>query len=166
MGELSEGSCSISREMTLGVSLQMALEVEVSVKHSRAVRTLESFDSAVNLDVFVKISSLSEAEPAVGEGAGVRPLVCVDSQVVEKVVPFSKVLSAIVVVTLQDLDIPLGLGVLEGEDSEFLGIRNVLFDLDGLQVEGLTSLDVHNDVFRNTLECVTVLYFVNFHFVF
>lgn len=48
---------------------------------------------------------------------------------IEKVVPLSKVLSAAIVIAFQDLDIPLGLRILKGEDTEVLGSRNVLLYL-------------------------------------
>jgi hypothetical protein len=83
------------------------LKVEVSVEHFGAVRALESLYSAMNLDVFVQVGSLRKAELAVRERALVGPFVCVDPEVVEKVMPLSEVLPAIFVVTLQNFDISL-----------------------------------------------------------
>lgn len=60
----------------------------------------ESFLSRVNLNMLVEVSTLSEAESAVCDWARVGSLVCVDSQVIEEVVPFAEILAAVIMVTL------------------------------------------------------------------
>ena len=83
----------------------------------------------MDLNVFVEIRTLGEAEGATRDWAGVGSLVGVDAQVVEEVVPLPEVLAALFVVAFEDLDIALALGVLEGKDPELLRRRHVLFNL-------------------------------------
>lgn len=138
------------------MGLQVTLEVEVCVKHPRAMRALEPLLATVHFNMLVEVSLLSEAKLAALVGTVVGPFVGVDPQVIEEVVPFPKMFSAIVEIAFQDLDIPLRLGVLEREDAEFFSTGHVLLDLNGLEVEGLACLHMHCDVFSDTLECVTV----------
>ena len=107
--------------------------------------------------MFIEISLLSKAETAARVRAGVGSLICVDPQVVKEVVPLSEVLSAIVVIALQDFDKTFGLRILESEDPKFLSGRNVLFYLNRSQIEGRTSLDQHSHIRRDVLEGITVL---------
>lgn len=48
---------------------------------------------------------------------------------IKEVVPFSKVLSTVVMVTFENFDISFGFRVFECEYSEFFGARDVLFYL-------------------------------------
>jgi hypothetical protein len=71
--------------------------------------------------MLVQIAFLGESQVAVQLAlvrAYERPFLCVDSQVVIKVVPFSEVHGTTWEITLQDLQESLGLWVLELEDSE------------------------------------------------
>lgn len=135
----------------------MALQVEVSVEHFGAMRALKPLYSAMDFNMFVQVGSLSEAEFAVREGALVGALVSVDAQVVEEIVPLAEMFPALLVVTLQDLYVPLGLRILEGEYSELFRVRNMLFDLDGLKVEGVSGFDQYGHVSRNVFEGIAVL---------
>ena len=48
---------------------------------------------------------------------------------IEEVVPFPEMLSTVIVVTFQNFNVSFGFRILKGKDSEFLGGRNVLFNL-------------------------------------
>ena len=87
------------------MSSHVALQVEIRVEHPWTMRTSESFHSAVNFDVFVQIRSLSEAESTIWEGAAVGSFIGMNPQMIEEIVPLSKVLSTVFMVTLQNLDI-------------------------------------------------------------
>lgn len=132
------------------------LEVEVSVEHARTVLAFETLLPSVHLDVLVQVRLLGEGVGTVSHGALVRAFVCVDSKMVEEVVPLAEVLSALLMVALQDLDEPLGLRVLERKNPELLRVRDVLLDLNRVEVEGLPSLDVDRNVLRDFPEGVAV----------
>lgn len=72
----------------------MTFQVEVSIKHTSAVRTRKPFDSSMDFNMFVKISPLSKAELTVFHWALVRSFIGMDPQMVKEVVPFSESLSA------------------------------------------------------------------------
>jgi len=108
----------------------MTLKVEVCIEHPWTMRTAKSLDSSMNFDMFIEICSLSKAESTVREWASIRSLICVNPQMVKEIVPFSEMLSTVIMVTLQNFDISFGLRILKGKDSEFLGCRNMLFDLN------------------------------------
>jgi len=57
------------------------------------------FDTAMYFCMFIEVSSLSEAKSAIIKRALVRPFICMDSQVVKEIVPFSKMLSTVFVIT-------------------------------------------------------------------
>lgn len=84
----------------------------------------------MHLNVFVQIRSLSETEVAARDRASVGSFVCMDSKVIEEVVPFSKVLSTVVMVAFKNLYISLGFGVFETKDSESFSSWNVFLDLN------------------------------------
>lgn len=119
---------------------------------------LEPLHTLVDLDVLVEVSFLCEAEAAVGIGAGVGSFVGVNSEMIEEVVPFSEMFPAVIMITLKNLNVPLGLGIFEGEDAELLGSRYMLFNLYRLQVEGLSCLYEDCDILRNVIEGITVFY--------
>jgi hypothetical protein len=54
----------------------------------------------MNLEMFIKICSLSEAEAALGKFTDIRPLVCVNAQVIEEIVPFPEPFVAVLVIAL------------------------------------------------------------------
>lgn len=58
------------------------------------MRAAKSFDTSMDLDVFVKVRALSKTKLAITLRTFVRPFICVDAQVIEKVMPFSKRFSA------------------------------------------------------------------------
>ena len=64
------------------------------------MRTFEALDAAMNFDVLVQICLLGEAESAAWVVAFIGALVSVDPQVVKEIMPFSEVLSAILVIAL------------------------------------------------------------------
>jgi hypothetical protein len=59
----------------------------------------EPFDPIVDFYVLVQISSLSETKAAIGYRTYVRSLVGVNSQMIKEIVPFSKPLVAVFMVT-------------------------------------------------------------------
>lgn len=109
----------------------------------------------MHLHVLVQVGTLREAVAAAAHWALVWALVRVNAEVVEEVVPLAEVLAAVGAVALQDLDVALALGVLEGEDTEVLRGRHVLLDLHRPQVEGLARLHRHTHVVRDALEGIT-----------
>ena len=109
---------------------QVTLQVEICIEHPGAVRTFESLDSSMNLNVLVQVGFLSKAEFATWIVALVGSLIGVNPQVVEEVVPLSEVLSAVVVIALENLDKSLRLRILECVNFELFCVRNMLLDLD------------------------------------
>jgi hypothetical protein len=75
------------------------LKVEVSVKHSWAVRTTKSFHSTMNLHMFVEVGSLCETKTAILIGARVRSLISVDSKVIKEIVPLPEVFATVIMIT-------------------------------------------------------------------
>jgi hypothetical protein len=104
------------------------IQVEVGKEHFEAVGARESLDSHVHFLMFVQISSLGECKAAVCLHAFVGPFLCVDPQMVKKVMPFPERFVATNCVALQDLNVALSPGVLEREDSVQLGGGCVFVD--------------------------------------
>jgi hypothetical protein len=130
------------------------------------VRALESLDSTMYFDMFIEVGSLGKAKSTIRERTAVRSFVCVDSEVIKEVVPFSEMFTAIFVITFQNLDIPLWLRILESEDTELLSGWDVLLYLNWLKIEGLTSLDEHWNIIWDVFECIAVFYILNFDLIF
>ncbi len=59
----------------------------------------EAFDPIMDLYVFVQVRSLSETKAAIGYRTYVRSLVGVNPQMIKEIVPFSKPLVAVFMVT-------------------------------------------------------------------
>ena len=104
----------------------MTFKVEVCVEHFIANIALETFHSAMHFHMFVEVCSLSKAEPAIFERADIWSLIRVDPQMIKKVVPLSKPFLTSYMVTLQYLDVSLGLRIFVGENSVQLSIRAML----------------------------------------
>jgi hypothetical protein len=67
----------------------------------------KSLVAQMDLDMLVQIRFLGEAHAAFIVGAVVRLLICVDPQVIEEIVPFSKVFAAIGFLAFENLDLSL-----------------------------------------------------------
>lgn len=76
--------------------MDIYFEVEVSEKRFITNFACESFYSGVHFNMLVKVCFLGEAEVTTFFGAYVGSFVCVDAQVVKKVVPFLELLAAFV----------------------------------------------------------------------
>ena len=76
------------------VSLQVTVEVELGEEASLAELACESLLALVDLQVLVQVGLLSERVATVAERTLVRPLLSVDAQVIEEVVPFAEHLRA------------------------------------------------------------------------
>jgi hypothetical protein len=116
----------------------------------------EPFYSPVNLNMLVKVCSLSETKVAIGERTSVGSFVGMDPEVIEEVVPFPEMFSAFIMVTLQDLNVSFRFGVLEGEDSEFLSTWYMFLDLHGSQIESFTGLYENGDVVRDVIKGIAL----------
>ena len=81
------------------------LHVEVSVEHTVAKLALESLLASVDFFMLAQISSLGEGD--VTDLAFIRSLICMDSEVIEEVVPLPEVLVAVLMVAFQHLDLSL-----------------------------------------------------------
>ena len=79
------------------------LEVEVCEETFLANFTGESLIALMDFYVFIEVSSLGEPVLAIWEITCIRPLICVNSQVIKEIVPFSKPLLTIFLVTFQNL---------------------------------------------------------------
>ena len=60
-------------------------------------------------------------------------------------------------ITLENLYVPLRLGVLVSEDSESLGVRDMLLDLNCAKIESLPCFNGDHDVISNFIECFASL---------
>lgn len=105
-------------------------EIEVGIKHLLTDVTAESFYSTMDLNVLVQISSLCEAEVAVRNRAHIGSFICMDSQMVEEIVPFSKPFVTSFMVAFKDLNVSLRPRVFIGKDTKLFRIRNMLFYLN------------------------------------
>lgn len=74
------------------------LKVEIRIKHFIANVTTESLDSSMYFYMLVQVRSLSKAEATSCNIAPIWPLISVNSQVIEEVVPFSKMFATIFMV--------------------------------------------------------------------
>ena len=72
----------------------MAIQVEFGEELALTYRALEFFVACMYLHVFIQIGPLRETEPTIRDLAHVRPLFCVDPQVVKEVVPLPEHLAA------------------------------------------------------------------------
>jgi hypothetical protein len=100
-----------------------------------------------------EVGSLSEREVTLG--AGVGSFLGVDAHVIEEVVPFAEVFAAIGVVTHQDLHFTFRLRVDKAENAELLGVRDVLLDLQGLQIKAPAIPHSNFDIIIDLKECIS-----------
>ena len=93
------------------------------------MRAGKALDATMYLHMLVKVGFLSEGEFAARDRANVRSFTCVDAKVVKEVVPFAEMFVAVFVVAFKHFNASFGLGVLESEDSELFGSRDMLLYL-------------------------------------
>lgn len=87
-----------------------------------------------------------------------------DSQVVEEIVPLPEALAAIFMVTLQNFNVALGFRVFEGKDSEFLSLRDMLFNLYRSQIEAVSRLYHYSSLIWEFFEFTAAIFdFTHFH---
>lgn len=125
----------------LFVGLQVAVKVELSEETSLAVLTSESPLALVDLHMLVQIGFLGERVSAVREVAMVWPLLGVDPQMVEEVVPLPEHLVALAISAAEKSHDSTSLGALALIDDELLGAWDVLLDANLLQVIVLSHFD-------------------------
>jgi len=99
--------------------------------------------------VLVQVCLLGEALSTAWERAHEGSFTSMDSQVVEEIMPLSKIHSTIIMIALQDLNEPLGPRVLVFEHSEFTCFGYSFFDLDLGEVEALPALDLNFGTLRD-----------------
>lgn len=117
---------------------------------------LESFGTGMHFHMFVQIGFLCKTEPAPLMLTLVGLLVGMDSQVVEEIVPFSKIFRTVPFLTLEDLDASFRFRVFEGIDLKILSVGYVFLDFDRSQIEGLPSVHLHFEVGRNLTESLAI----------
>ena len=59
-----------------------------------------------------------------------------NAKMIKKVVPLSKILSTVFMITLKNLDKPLGLRIFESKYPKLFCLRNMLLNLYRFEVEG------------------------------
>jgi len=79
--------------------------------------------------MLIQIRSLSETKVTSLYWTHVGPLVCMNAQMVEEIVPFAEVLSAVFMIAFQNLDESFALRIFEAEDPELFSRRDVLLNL-------------------------------------
>lgn len=131
------------------VSLQVTVEVELSEESPLAVLTSESLGSLVDFQVLVQVRLLSEGVLAVWVSALVGPLLSVDPEVVEEIVPFSEHLRAVLVGAAQHPDHLSGLEAFVLVDLEFLCRGNVLLDAYFVKVIVFSTEDRNETLVRD-----------------
>jgi len=136
------------------ISSTTYLEVEIRIEHFAAHVTPKALNTSMYFDMLVEVRSLGEAESTVLERTHVGALIGVDAQVVEEIVPFTEPFIAAIVITFEHLNVPLASRVLVGEDSELLGIRDMLLDLHSPQVEGAPCFHRDQDFAADFFECL------------
>ena len=100
-----------------GEAVVVLIQFQVGSKQKRIAHLMV-------VDVLVQIATLREGQPAVQHipvEAFIGSFVRVNTQVVIKIVPFFKVHLAMTIVAFENFQKPIGLRVLEPEDSESTG---------------------------------------------
>ena len=99
----------------------MAGQVEFGIKFTRADGTLKAFLALMELHMLVQVSLLSKTKTTFWICADIWPLICVDSEMIEEVVPLSKHFVATAKLTRKQSEHSsrTGLPVLENE----VGVR-------------------------------------------
>lgn len=110
------------------MGLQVAGKVELGEETALAVFTSESLLSLMDFHVLVKVSLLSEGMTTLWESAFIRPLLGVDSEMVEEVVPFPEDLGAFGVSAAEKSNYSSSLWVFVLINDEVLGAWNVFFN--------------------------------------
>ena len=83
------------------MGLHVALHVKFGEELPLALSALEAPRTLVDFHVLVQVCSLGESEATIGVRAIVRSFVCMNSQVVEEVVPFTKMLTTVSVIAFK-----------------------------------------------------------------
>jgi hypothetical protein len=117
------------------VSLQVAVQVELGEEPSLAELASKPLVAIVDLHVLVQVRLLSKSVVAIRERALVWPLLGVDAQVVEEVVPLPEHLSALAMSARQKSDDSPSLWALVFKYYKVFRRRNMLFDAYLIQVE-------------------------------
>jgi hypothetical protein len=80
--------------------------------------------------MFVQICSLSEAEVTVRNRTHVGPFICMNSQMIKEIVPFSKPFVASFVIAFENFYMSFRPRVLISKDTKLFRIWDMLFDLN------------------------------------
>ena len=95
----------------------------------------------MDFKVLLQVSSLGEYGGATGKATGIWFVVCVNSEVIEEIVPLIENLVAVLVITKHLLGCQLGLKTLILKDNEIVHLRDFLLYLDLVQVEFISFVD-------------------------
>lgn len=80
--------------------------------------------------MFVQICLLGKAVSTTWVVASIRSFICMNPQMIKEVMPFLKVLSAIIFIAFEYFNKSFGLRILESENSKFLSTRDMLLNFD------------------------------------
>jgi hypothetical protein len=123
------------------VRLQVTAEIELGKESSVAVLATKSLLAFMDLHMLVQVSLLSESVVAVKEIALVRPLLGVDSQMVEEVVPLPEYFRAVFVGAAQQPYDSSGLWAFILIDNEVRGAWNVLLYANLVKIKVLSIIN-------------------------
>lgn len=122
------------------VGLQVTGEIELGKESPLTVVAGESLLALMDLHVLVQVSLLGESVVAIWEIALVRPLLGVDSEMVEEVVPLPEHFGAVAVGAAEQPYDSSSLWAFILIDDEVLCTWDVLLDVDLIQVKVLSML--------------------------
>ena len=106
----------------------MTVQIELCEETTLAVLTGKPFLALMDFHMLIQVCFLSERVGTLREGAMVGPLLGVDPQVVEEVVPFSEHLGAIGVSAAEKSDYSSGFWRFVLIDDKILGAWNMLLN--------------------------------------
>ena len=114
----------------------------------------ESFNTSMNFNMFIQISSLCEAKLAILEWTNIRSLISMNSQMIKKVVPFTEPFITPFMITFQHLNMTFASRIFICEYAELFSIRYVFLDLYRSKIECLPSLHCDHHIPADFLECL------------
>ena len=110
----------------------------------------------MNSQVLIQIRFLCKALVTARLLTTERPFTCVDSQMIEEIMPLSEVHVAILVVAFKNLDISLGSWIFVFEYAKQPCGGNLLINFNGAKIKGVTSFNKDVCSFRDFISDLTV----------
>ena len=77
---------------------------------------------------------------------------------VKEIVPFPEILAAVIMIAFEYFNESLWLRVFESEYPKFLSLRNMLLNLNWLQIKGVSWLHMYIDLIRNTIKGIALVF--------